>query len=476
MGRLSSSSLQSRLLAAVGILVLVAVAAVALAARQGARRHLFQYVALERRAVRADVVDTLRTIAAGSDGELSAERLRRSASRLPPGVAALLVDARGGLVAAAGNPLRAERLATRRERGYLVVTGALAGPPPGAFELRMRGVGVPVRLPDGSPATLEVLTFPSSRQGRHAATVLGSLDRRLVAATAAAGALALLLTWWVSRRVLEPVRQLQEATRDLALGRLERRVPVTGADELAELAGAFNGMAAELQRQQQLRRDLTGDVAHELRTPLTAMICRLEALQDGLETDAGTLAGFHHELFHLARLVEDLQELALAEAGQLRVEILPCSVAAAASSAARAAGLEGDPRLRLEVDPAVEVEADAARLRQVLTNLLTNAARHTPDGGTIRVLARREREMVAIEVADTGSGLTAEQLPLVFERFYRTDPARQRATGGSGLGLAIVKTLVEAQGGRVWVRSAPGEGAVFGVVLRGARSRGAESP
>jgi signal transduction histidine kinase len=469
---MSFSSLQSRLLLAVGALALIAVVGVAFAARLGARRELREYAELERSGVREDGMRALRALAVESRAGLSPERFRQALPPLPARAVALLLDGQGRLLATAGESVETlHGLNSRRIGDQLTVTWRGGSDRGEHFVLQLRGDGVPVRLAGGSMGTLELLLLPSARQGRHAAVVLGSLDRLLVGATAAAGLLALLLTWLLARGILAPVRQLQEATRNLESGRLESRVSIQGCDELAELGRGFNGMAAELERQQRLRRDLTSDVAHELRTPLTAMLCRLEAVQDGLETDfKTTLAGFHLEVFHLARLVDDLHELALAEAGQLRLDRVTSSVAAAAEAAARAAGLAGDARLRLDVDPTCEVTADPLRLCQVLTNLLTNASRYTPADGVIRITARRDGGEVRVEVIDTGSGLTREQLPLVFERFYRTDPARQRETGGSGLGLAIVKGLVEAQGGHVWAIGAPEEGATFGFALPGAES------
>jgi signal transduction histidine kinase len=458
-------SLQGRLLASVGVLALATVLGVGLAARQGARRELISFAAFERRGAREDLAGALRALAAAHPDGLSAARLEAAAAHWAPGCAALLVDARGTLVAMAGEPLRGRTVRTRQAGPELIVT--IEGDRGGlAVTLRLRGGGLPVRLAGGSPGALVPLLLRSPREERRAAQALGALDRRLLAVTAAAAACALLSTWVLARRILAPVRQLQSATRDLERGQLDRRVAATGPSEIADLGRSFNSMAAELQRQQQLRRDLVNDVAHELRAPLTAMVCRLEAVKDGLDLDpAATLAGFHDDALHLAGLVEDLQELALAEAGQLRLDRVPCALAEAAAAALRTTGLAGDPRVTLRLDPALHALADPLRLRQVLVNLLSNAARHTPVGGLIEIHGAEEEGEVRIEVGDTGRGLSPEQLARVFERFYRTDLARQRATGGSGLGLAIVKTLVEAQGGRVWARSTPGSGATFGFAL-----------
>ena len=285
-------------------------------------------------------------------------------------------------------------------------------------------------------------------------------------ATTLVGALAVGITWLVTRRIVKPIGELGQAALDLAHGNLSRRVSTAGSDEIAALGRGFNTMASELELQQTLRRNLVNDVAHELRTPLTALRCRLETMIDGLALDPRqALDGANEEVRHLSRLVDDLQELALAEAREITLSIDEVALADIVTSAARAAGLEHDPRLRVQVDSDLLVRADATRLRQVILNLLTNADRYTPAIGTITMRAERTaaREIV-LEVHDTGSALTDEQIARVFDRFYRADPARQRTTGGTGLGLAIVKHLAEAQGGRVSATS-DGTGVTFCVTL-----------
>ena len=459
-------SLRARLLVGVGALSLLAVLAVALAARQGARVELHQYLELEAVARRDDAVRALAAAAAARPEGVSVATLEAIRAELPPGFGVVLLDERGeGLGMALQGLASGSHFEAHSARGEHRFT--FVGPQGDRAELVVRGGGVPVRLQGGPTerGTLHLLPLPAAAGGRRADELLGALDRRLVVVTAAVGALALLLTAVVAHRLLVPIRELRAAARDLAAGDLERRVGADRDDEIGDLARAFNRMAAELQRQERLRRDLVGDVAHELRAPLTALRCRIETLQDHLDSDpAATLRGLHQDVLHLSRLVDDLQELALADAGQLRIDVMPTALEPAAAAAVRAAGLEGDPRVRLEVAQ-VEVLADPVRLRQVLVNLLSNAARHTPAEGTIRVLVTATADEVRVEVADTGCGLSAEQLALAFERFYRTDPSRQRETGGSGLGLAIVRSLVAAQGGRVWATGAPGAGATFGFAL-----------
>jgi two-component system sensor histidine kinase BaeS len=280
------------------------------------------------------------------------------------------------------------------------------------------------------------------------------VDRSLLLATTLIAAIALLATWMLTRRIAGPIEELRGAARDLAQGNFGRRVDTRGSDEIAELGRTFNVMAAELENQQALRRNLVHDVAHELRTPLAALRCHIDSVTDGVSKDSRKeIAGANEEIDHLARLVDDLQEVALAEARELKLTISQASLGPIIESAARAAGLECDSRLRVTLDKNLVVRADAVRLRQVVLNILSNAARYTPSGGTITVTAFQHDNDTVLEVHNTGSSLTAEELAHVFDRFYRADPSRQRASGGTGLGLSIVKNLVEAQGGRVWSRS-----------------------
>jgi signal transduction histidine kinase len=273
----------------------------------------------------------------------------------------------------------------------------------------------------------------------------------------------------LTRRVAGPIAELRDAARDLARGDLSRRVAARGSDDVAELARGFNAMAADLERQQTLRRNLVSDVAHELRTPLTALRCRLETIIDGLTTDPRrSVRDANEEVRHLSQLVDDLQELALAEARELRLNIGAVDLAEVTASAVRAAisstAAEASLRIQVNIPSGLIARGDAVRVRQVLLNLLTNAERHTPPGGRITVDATVHDNRVAIGVHNTGSWLDDDQLPLVFDRFYRADPSRQRATGGTGLGLAVVKHLVEAQGGAVVARRDP-SGVIFEFTL-----------
>ena len=299
---------------------------------------------------------------------------------------------------------------------------------------------------------------------------VAAVNRSLLLAGLLGGGLAALLTGLLSARILRPVRALTAAAGRLGRGDLSQRVPVQGADELGQLAGAFNAMADSLTRSEGLRRRLVGDVAHDLRTPLTNIRGYLEALEDGiLAPGPAVLASLQEEALLLNRLVDDLQELALAEAGQLRLEPRPVDLATLVEQTALAIRLQAERKgleLRLALPPGLPpAQADPERLAQILRNLLANAFAHTPAGGRVVVSAAAAGPELALRVRDSGEGIAPEHLPYVFERFYRADPARARATGGSGLGLAIVKQLVQQQGGRVAAESAPGAGSVFPVTL-----------
>ena len=321
---------------------------------------------------------------------------------------------------------------------------------------------------DGSGALLGTLVHaPRSAGDRKDAEppFVRTVTRWLLLSALGSGALALVLTLALSRRILGPVESLTAAARRMGAGDLSQRVRVSSADEIGELARAFNAMAEAVERNEALRRNLVSDVAHELRTPLTNLRGQIEALEDGLlAPGADTLRSLHEEVLILSRLVNDLQDLALAEAGQLplhRGRLVLSEAIEGALASIRAGAAERGVLLHAEAGPELAVDADRERLGQVLRNLLANALTHTPDGGRIEVTARAENGSVAIRVQDTGVGISAEQLPRVFDRFYRADSSRARASGGAGLGLAIVKQLVIAHGGTIGVESEPGRGAAF---------------
>lgn len=281
---------------------------------------------------------------------------------------------------------------------------------------------------------------------------------------------ALLLAFFLSRRITAPVQSLASAARRLGEGDFTQRAVVNSRDELGELASTFNSMAAELERADKLRRDLVADVAHELRTPLSNIRGYLEGIQDGVvKADEATLKLIYEEVQLLSRLVEDLHELALAESGGLSLDKQVCDLRELAQDVASAMGYQiaaKGLKLKLELAelPAL-VSADRQRIGQALRNLLDNSISFTPEGGDITLSVQCTGNDVSVSVADTGTGIPPEDLPYIFERFYRVDKSRSRASGGSGLGLTITKRLVEAHGGQLTVESTPGKGSRFTFTL-----------
>ena len=316
-------------------------------------------------------------------------------------------------------------------------------------------------LGPGSPPEIDIASLH---------IVYGAIGRFFIWGGLLAVAIALLLTFVLSRRILAPVKALTQAAKRLGKGDFSQRVQVRDKGEVGELAQSFNSMASDLERAEQLRRNMVADAAHELRTPLSNIRGYLEAIRDGVKKpDAGTIRSLNEEASSLSRLVDDLQELSLADAGELKlicrkedISKLINEAVAALQSPAAAKGLV------LTVKPPEKlplVNVDSHRIKQVLRNLLENAVAHTSRGGSIMVEAWQEGGQVKVSVVDTGVGIPAKDLPNIFERFYRVDKSRARATGGSGLGLTIAKRLVEAHGGKIEAQSKLGKGSRFSFTI-----------
>lgn len=275
----------------------------------------------------------------------------------------------------------------------------------------------------------------------------------------------------IGRVTSAPINRIAKAAQRLGKGELDVRVPAGGSQEIRELAETFNKMAADLQHAEQLRTNLMADVSHELRTPLTVLEGNLRAALDRVvPLDEAEIASLYNQTRHLTRLVNDLRELSLAESGQLPLEKLPTDLKSLVTETIQALeplAVEKGVILKDEVPQLPEVSVDPFRIRQVLFNLLSNALRHTPEGGTITLNGETGPGVVTLSVRDSGEGLEPEQLSAVFNRFYRGDKSRSRETGGTGLGLAIVKAIVEAHGGQVEVQSqGKGKGSQFRVILQ----------
>lgn len=286
---------------------------------------------------------------------------------------------------------------------------------------------------------------------------------RILAVTGGVLVLAAVITVLVARRLSRPLRALTEAAKQ------DRPAPVKSRDEVGYLAAAFNDLTARRERIEEQRKAMVSDIAHELRNPLNVIRGRLEAAEDGhLPFDRALSTSLLEETVLLQHIVEDLQDLAAADAGRLRLHPEPVDaaelaghVAAAHADRAAAAGVTLTVSARGETG----FEADPLRLRQIVSNLVTNAVRHTPAGGRVTIHVSSTVDEVVIAVADTGAGIATEDLPHVFDRFWRAEKSRSRQTGGSGLGLAIVRHLVRAHGGTVTVESEVDAGSTFTVRL-----------
>jgi signal transduction histidine kinase len=377
-------------------------------------------------------------------------------------------------------------------RGYGRGRGG-AGPPTFDYrlvDLQLRVVGDTSQPPGGTVSRPDLTSaIPVEVEGQVVGYVLPATQARtdlpldptqveflarvrtsLGIAALAAAVVALVIGGLLFRSIVAPLRRLTSASQAVAEGDLSARAPVRGRDEVAQLGDAFNRMAGSLAQAEEARRNQTADVAHELRTPLSVLQGALEAMLDGVyPTNRENLLSALAQVRTLARLVEDLRVLALADAGQLRLDTASLDLEAFFQEVVEAHQIQAQQRgvvLTLEVSASLPlVLADRDRLAQVVGNLLNNALRYVPKGGHISVRAVSQGGEVAVAVADDGPGVPPEDLPRLFERFWRGGRTRRRTTGGSGLGLAIARGLVEAHGGRIWAESVEGHGTTFTFTL-----------
>jgi signal transduction histidine kinase len=304
-----------------------------------------------------------------------------------------------------------------------------------------------------------------------------AVTEALSLAAAAALTAAVLASIFISRQVVGPVQRMMVISRRIAEGEYEERLNVSGnvqsnqLDELDQLALRFNQMADKLEKTETMRRQLIGDVTHELRTPLAAIKGYMEGLMDGvLPATPETYQQVHAEADRLQRLVNDLQELSRVEAGayQLKLELVsPVKLIETTINHLNRQFEEKGIRLEKRLDANLpNVSADKDRIMQVLTNLVGNALQYTPTGGSVIITATRVKSEIIISITDTGIGISPEYLPFIFNRFYRADKSRARASGGSGIGLTIAQAVVKAHHGRIWAESAgEGKGSSFHFTL-----------
>jgi signal transduction histidine kinase len=283
-------------------------------------------------------------------------------------------------------------------------------------------------------------------------------------------AISVIFTLLISRRILSPVRALEQAAVRIGKGDFSTRLRLKDKSELGDLARVIDTMTDELEKMDQFRRNLVTDIAHELRTPLSNIRGYLEAINDGLiQPDTKTITSLSEEVSLLSHLVDDLQELAIAEAGQLKLtrqEENIFNLLEQAVIVAKPAVIEKNISLTNNAPKDLPLcDIDAHRIQQVLRNLVENAIVHTPVNGSIVIDAIQRGNWIEISITDNGEGISNDDLPYIFERFYRVDKSRTRTTGGHGLGLTIAKRLIEAHGGKIEVSSTIGEGSRFSFLI-----------
>lgn len=456
--RVTRSSLTLKLMAAFVLVVVIAVALVALLSRQSATREFTRFIRDNQLELPDGLLSQLADHYAQQGDWTGAEELlgqtdigATDEGRIPP---LLLIDAHGYIVADNW----------RRQIDDLLVERELVNGWP--VEVDGETVGTLIVPRSGRPIP-DALRDRISPAG---AATLNRVQQAILVAGLIAGGLALAIAGFLAWRLVRPLRQLTVAAEGIAQGDFSQRVPVTSSDEVGELAATFNYMAVELERAAQLRRNMTADVAHELRTPLSVVRGKLEGVLDGVyPATPEHLEPILEATELLTYLVEDLRLLAQAEAGQLTLEKRQVDV----NDLLRDAQVNFEPQasdrgvtLVLDLPRQVPtVMADWHRVAQVLGNLLTNALRHTPEGGHVTLSAAEANDAVKVTVADTGTGIPAEDLPYIFDRFWRGEKSRSRAGGGSGLGLAIAKQLVELHKGTIGAESTLDDGSRFWFTL-----------
>jgi signal transduction histidine kinase len=339
----------------------------------------------------------------------------------------------------------------------------------GAGEQRHRWTASAPVVDGGRPVgELELRPIRTDIFGTESNALRRQLNGLLEICAVLALGLALLAAALIAATLVRPLRRLTETAERMRHGDLSARAKIRGGAELERLADAFNQLASTLAREDESRRAAAADIAHELRTPVAGIVSRIEAAQDGVMADeAANLEAMHAEALRLAHLIDDVGKLAEAERPDLLISRADLDLAD--TCAARAAAYEGFFAAKgIAFEQHVEaarMQGDARRLEQVVDNLLSNALRYTDPGGRVELHVRRGVGGCVVEIRDTGIGIAPEDLPHVFDRFWRSDRSRSRATGGSGIGLAVVRELVRAHHGRVELRSELGRGTTARVVL-----------
>jgi len=340
---------------------------------------------------------------------------------------------------------------------------------PGRPSPDLANIGFPIVVKNETVARLIPMRPPRGLPDL-AAQNIQRINSSLFIGGVAVTVLALLFGWLMARNIIRPLRELNAATQSIAQGDLEKQVTISTKDEIGALAASFNAMTDSLKRSRDLRRQMTADIAHELRNPLSIILGHTEAMSEGvLPATPETLDIIYDEAKHLSRLVDDLRTLSLSESGELALQrslVEPAALLERSASAYTVRAAEKGVTIQVESAPDLPtIDVDVERIGQVLANLLDNSLKHTPSGGSIRLLAAAATEAVEISVQDSGPGIPPEDLPYVFDRFYRGKQTSGRILDGSGLGLAISRALVELHGGQMSVESGVGQGTTINIHL-----------
>jgi signal transduction histidine kinase len=469
-------SLKRRILLTTGALVLPALVTVGYLATEVSRRE-FTRLLIEppntawREQQATQLAETVSAALGEGDSDMATRNraeavLAQSAGALRRGVIALVTGVDGSLIAV--HPSRDVRIDSSAPDGALVVKGGTtSGERSLHWQLHVPDDGAVVRDRTGRPiARVYVLEDPDARLRREAEFTT-SVRGGVIVVVVLAGALSVAVAARLARRIVRPVERLNALAVRFGAGDLTARSPDVGLDEIGGLARSFNEMADRLVEAEQVRRTMLTDIAHELRTPLTNVRCQLEAAQDGLlPWTPETIGSIHDEIFSLMQVIDDLQDLALADAGRLRLHIEPCDIAVELRSLARASERPAGPSIDVQTSSSLLARVDPKRFRQVMRNLIANAAAVLTPAGHITLSAVAASEYVEIRVADDGPGIPPEHLSRVFDRYHRVAD-REGRSGGTGLGLAIVRRLVELHGGTVTAALRPEGGMVFALTLPG---------
>jgi two-component system, OmpR family, sensor histidine kinase BaeS len=353
----------------------------------------------------------------------------------------------------------------------VVIFGGFKGKNGGEITASEYGKGVPIKVNNKTIAWLLFNPFFDRwRPGTPEGNFLTNVNKAALYSAAGAAIVALLLGGVLAFTITRSLRELTTATRVLAKGELGHQVKVRSKDEIGTLADSFNQMSTELARSNNLRRQMTADIAHDLRTPLSVIMGYSEALNDGKFTGSQEIFEvIHTEALHLSHLVDDLKTLSLADAGELplmRQEVSPLSLLKYTATAHQIQAEKEGISIKVDADADLPpIFVDVERMSQVLGNLVSNALRYTPNGGEIVLSAHIRDSKVNLQVSDNGSGISPEAIPYIFERSFRGDTARVQQTGEAGLGLAISKSLVEAHGGVITVESELDKGTTFTIII-----------